>query len=115
LIGEVKQQKSDDANYVSINPADTSLITFKNISNAYYGTFLLRPSGFESNILRNFEIGYRYSQFQTPEAAAWGGPIVMQNAFTIDYWLKWNCVVKLTYVTQTEKPNLYLAQFVYGF
>lgn len=115
IISEWKQQKVDKADYISIDPADTNLITFDNTSKALYGCFLIRPSSSENNFVRNLEVGYRYSQYETPEKAAWGGAKRTQSAFTIDYWLKWNSVLKLTLVQQKDTPDLFLAQLVYGF
>ena len=33
----------------------------------------------------------------------------------LDYWLKWNCLVKFCYVKQKDNPSEFNAQFVFGF
>ena len=104
----------DDAN----NPGSTMQVgmpAFQNNANAWYGTISLRPSGVNNAVLRNFEVAYRYSQFSRPNDAPWGGKTLMRSTVAIDYWLKWNCVAKLCYETQTDTPNRIYAQMVYGF
>jgi hypothetical protein len=34
---------------------------------------------------------------------------------SLDYWLHWNSLVKLTYQTEKDEPNLFIAQVVFGF
>jgi hypothetical protein len=61
---------------------------------------------------RNIELAARYSEFKRP--APWGGD-TNQFALSLDYWLKWNTVLKLTYQKQKDTDNAFYAQLVFGF
>ncbi|HEX5003183.1 MAG TPA: hypothetical protein VFW78_11875 [Bacteroidia bacterium] len=114
LIGEYKSQKVDNAYYPV--PDDTTFYTFDNNSSAAYGSVSIRPTASKNKLLRNFELCYRYSEFDRPKEAPWGGDKVLtQSAVALDYWLRWNCLVKLTWNKNSDSDNLYVAQFVYGF
>ncbi len=115
LMGEWKQQTVDKADYILLDSIGPVTYTFDNTANAMYGAFLIRPTGSGSSIVRNVEVGYRYAQYETPDDAPWGGGTRTQSAFTLDYWLKWNSVLKLTYVQQKDVPDMFMAQLVYGF
>ncbi len=109
VIGEWKHQKVDDAIYY-----DTSgtAYTFKNSPTAYYIAATIRPSHLKNIFIRNLELAARYSEFMRPDL--WGGN-TNQFALSLDYWLKWNTVLKLTYQTQKETDNAFYAQLVFGF
>jgi len=114
VLGEYKSQKVDNANYPV--PEDTTFYTFDNNSSAAYGSLSIRPTGSKNKTLRNFELCFRYSQFDRPKEAPWGGEkLLTQTAVALDYWLRWNCLVKLTWNKNSDSDNLYVAQFVYGF
>jgi hypothetical protein len=81
-----------------------------------YGTFSIRPSGSESNFVRNLELAIRYSTFDRPKEAQWGSEKQLtQTAVAIDYWLRWNSLIKFTYGKNSDSANLYVVQLVYGF
>ncbi len=111
VMGEWKHQKASDAFYYR---ADSSTYTFKNSPTAYYIAATLRPSHVANEFIRNIELGGRYSKFIRSADAAWGGD-TDQFALSLDYWLKWNTVVKLTWQHEKNLDNALYAQVVFGF
>ncbi len=111
IIAEWKHQKVDNAVYYK---ADSTTYTFKNSPSAYYIAATIRPSHLHNNFFRNLELAGRYSEFTRPDEAPWGGK-TNQFAMSLDYWLKWNTVLKLTYQTQKNTDNAFYAQLVFGF
>jgi hypothetical protein len=111
VIGEWKHQKVDKAIYYK---EDSSTYTFNNSPTAYYIAATMRPSHLTNAFLRNVEVAVRYSEFKRPADAPWGGD-TNQFAFSLDYWLKWNTVLKLTYQTEKNTDNAFYAQIVFGF
>lgn len=111
VIAEWKHQNTDQATYYK---ADSSTYTFKNTPTAYYVAATIRPAHLK-NIIRNFELAARYSKFMRPADAPWGGGDTDQFALSLDYWLKWNTVIKLTYQQEKNSDNAFYAQLVFGF
>ncbi|MEP6616150.1 MAG: hypothetical protein ABJA57_06200 [Ginsengibacter sp.] len=109
IIGEWKHQKVDNAVYYK---ADSTTFTFNNSPTAYYVAGSIRPAYLKNVILRNIELAARYSEFKRPEH--WGGD-TNQFAFSLDYWLKWNTVIKFTYQTEKNIDNAFYGQIVFGF
>jgi hypothetical protein len=70
--------------------------TFSNVSSAAFGQVSIRPTGVDDNFLKNLEIAYRYSSYNTPANSTWGANS-HQNDFGLDYWLNWRTVLKFTY------------------
>lgn len=112
LLGEWKYQKVDKATYFDAN---NDPYTFDNSPSAYYIAGVFRPVHVHSPFVHNLELAARYSQFKTPTGAPWGGGDKDQFALSLDYWLKWNSVVKLTYQHQKEEANAFYGQVVFGF
>lgn len=112
VIGEMKHQNVGNQTYTK---EDQSQYTFNNVSTAYYGCVAIRPSLSDDKFLRNLELAGRYSYFKRPADAPWGGANISEFETALDYWLKWNCVVKLSYMKQKEMGDEYFAQFVFGF
>lgn len=112
FIGEFKYQKVDNAEYAK---ADETPFTFDNVSTAYYACGSIRPSLADNKVVRNFELAGRYSFFNRPAGAPWGGDNVSQFEMALDYWLHWNSVVKLCYFKRRENPAAFDAQVVFGF
>ena len=112
VIAEWKHQKVDNAVYFA---ADSSTYTFKNTPTAYYIAGTIRPSHLENMFLRNLEIAARYSEFKRPAGAPWGGSNTHQFALSLDYWLKWNTVLKMTYQKEKDADNAFVAMLVFGF
>jgi hypothetical protein len=134
LTGEYKYQKGGNATYIT--EADSAgyayRYSYNNVSHAYYITASLRPSQVANNVLRNFEIAARFSQFFRPKGAVWAGAEyeggvlatpatnLMKIEASLDYWLKWNCLAKLTYEyvkgdNTLYRPHAFYAQLVFGF
>ena len=88
---------------------------FNNKATAYYTCLAIRPSLADDRFVRNLELAGRYSSFNRPNGAPWGGDNISQFELALDYWLKWNCVVKLSLIKQKNNPEEYFAQFVFGF
>jgi hypothetical protein len=112
FIGEFKHQKVSNAIYKDANGDD---FTFKDAPTSYYACATLRPSLVDDKFLRNLEIAGRYSYFNRPSGAPWGGSDVDKVELALDYWLKWNCLVKFCYVKEKSVPSVFNAQFVFGF
>lgn len=114
LMGEWKKLDAGNAAYQDFVNG-TGTYTFNNSSTAYYGQLSIRPSGASSEFINKLELAGRYSEFNTPTDALWGGGLKKQTAVGLDYWLGWNKVLKLSYVSQTDEPDMLTAQLVYGF
>ncbi len=112
LLGEFKNQNTDEINLASDSGG---FYAFKNYSSCFYVGASFRPDLLKNKCLRNFEIAGRYSQFNPPVDAPWGGPQRTQTSISIDYWLHWNTLVKFCYQMQTDTPNQFIAQAVFGF
>jgi len=86
---------------------DTTTYIFKNNnSSAYYAQLSYRPTMLRSRFFKRLEIAARYGSITLPDQAQgkWIMPQTTspaksrtQWAFTLDYWLKWNVVIKLSY------------------
>ncbi len=112
FIGELKHQKVDKATYK--NAADEDF-TFTDAPTSYYACATIRPSLADNKFLKNLELAGRYSFFNRPNDAPWGGSNVTQVEMALDYWLKWNCLAKFCYLKQKDNPSVFNAQFVFGF
>jgi hypothetical protein len=112
IVGEWKHQKVSNAIYFK---ADGSPFTFTNSPSAYYITGSLRPAHVHSTIIHNLELAARYSSFKRPTDAPWGGSDTHQFSLSLDYWLKWNSLLKLTYQNQKDEPTAFYGQVVFGF
>jgi len=115
LLGEWKKLDAGDAFYENFEGENGGEYTFKNSSTAFYVQASVRPTGASSNLVNNLEFAGRYSEFNTPKEAVWGGGLRKQAAFSVNYWLGWNRVFKLSYQNQTNIHNALIAQLVYGF
>lgn len=114
ILGEWKSLNAGDA-YFQDFESGSGNYTFKNKSTAYYVQASIRPSGATSDFVNNLEFAGRYSEFDTPKEALWGGGLKKQTAFSLNYWLGWNRVFKVSYQMQDNQPNSLIAQLVYGF
>jgi hypothetical protein len=112
LMAEWKYQKVDNATYYDAN---NNPYTFDNSPSTYYVAGTFRPVHAHNIFVHNLELAARYSNFKTPAEAPWGGSEKDQFAISLDYWLKWNSLVKLTYQTQTNEVNTFYGQVVFGF
>ncbi len=112
LIAEWKHQNVDNAIYYKANG---TAYTFDNSPSAYYVTGAVRPAHVHSVFLHNLELAARYSQFKRPVDAPWGGGDTHQFAVSLDYWLKWNSLVKFTYQSQLNEATAFYMQVVFGF
>ena len=112
LIGEWKMQ---DEKYPAVDPT----ASYKSSSSTYYGTISIRPSVLENKFLRNLELAYRYSQFDLTKVKLDNEPAGLNKpdrmAVALDYWFKWNCVLKVMWQKEKDFTNQYLVQVVYGF
>jgi len=114
ITAEYKTQDADKFNYSTVGD-NLAVPDFDNSSNAYYASASIRPAGTDNSFLRNLELAYRYSKFTTPKDAPWGRDPVACTDIALDYWLKWNCVVKVAYQMQDFTPNRIFVQMYYGF
>ena len=115
ILAEWKSMQVETRDYL-----DTAGVpyTFDNTSTAFYVQPSIRPSQAESEFFRNLELVARYSEFNTPNAANWGGGKYKQSAFGLNYWYRWNGVLKFTWQKQflnDSSSNSFVAQLVYGF
>jgi len=111
LIAEWKHQKVDKATYLN----GSTPYSFENNPSAYYIAGTIRPVHVNNDFAHNLELAARFSEFKRPTEALWGGDNTHQFAISLDYWLKWNSLIKLTYQTQKDEPKEFLAQVVFGF
>ena len=113
ILGEWKSLYAGDIYYEDqFNPGVT--YTFENKSTAYYALFSIRPSQSANGFIHDFELAARYSEFNTPMGAIWGGGIKKQTAIGLNYWYRWNGAMKFTYQKQDGQDS-FVAQLVYGF
>jgi len=112
IIGEWKYQKVDNVTYYDAN---NNPYTFDNSPSAYYVAATLRPVHVHNLFVHNLELAARYSEFKRPVGAPWGGGDLHQFAASLDYWFKWNSLVKLTYQDQKDQPKAFYGQVVLGF
>jgi len=116
IVGEYKmlnvgQQSYDDGTGTG------AMFTFTNKSTAYYIQGSIRPTEASSEFIKNLELAARYSEFNTPQGAQWfadGQHVRNQTAIGINYWYRWNGVLKMSYQKQNGVDGFY-AQMVYGF
>lgn len=112
FIGELKYQKVDNATYTK---DDETQYTFNNKATAYYACASIRPSLADNKFVRSLELAGRYSFYNRPSDAPWGGNNIKQFEIALDYWLHWNSVLKFCYLKQKDNPSVFDAQIVYGF
>ena len=89
-----------------VNPGDsTQTYTFNNKTTSAYAQISARPILSKNNIIKNFELAFRYANFTTPTNSLFG-----QNANQIDigleYWVNWRSVLKLTHETLTSNSRI---------
>jgi hypothetical protein len=112
FIAELKHQKVDNTIY---KPTDSTELTFNNAPTSYYVCGTIRPAHADNKFVSNLELAGRYSYFNRPVGAPWGGSNDDKFELALDYWLKWNCLAKFCYVKQKENSSVFNAQFVFGF
>jgi hypothetical protein len=95
------------------NPLAT--YSFDNVSSAYYVEGSFRATQSERPVIRDLELAARYSRFEPPADAPWGGDPVNRTEVGLDYWLKWNVVAKTAYVWDSGARDAFEAQLVFGF
>jgi hypothetical protein len=115
LMGEYKGANVDKASYPVYGDTMSATYSFNNSSSAYYVQATLRPSKSENAFFKNLELSARYSEFAPAKDALWGGNKISQRTLGLDYWLSWDCVLKLTFQNQSDFGNSYQAQLVYRF
>lgn len=113
LTGEYKGANVNKVDYLA--EGDSTTYTFDNTSNAYYVQASIRPSGAKNKILNKLEIAARYSEYNPAKDAFWGGSKITQRTIGINFWLAWDCVLKLSYQTQSNDITKYLGQLVFRF
>ncbi len=114
VIGEYKMLNVGRQAY---DDGTGTAFTFDNKSTAYYIQGSIRPAEVTSEFLRYLEFAVRYSEFNTPQGALWfadGKHVRTQTAIGINYWYRWNGVLKMSYQKQDGVEGFY-AQLVYGF
>ncbi|MFY9151037.1 MAG: hypothetical protein WAO52_03415, partial [Prolixibacteraceae bacterium] len=95
IKGQLNNVAVDKANYT--DESGTSY-TFDNNTKAYYLQLALRPAFVQSKFIRNLEFAGRYSALNNPEGAIWSGN-QKQIGFGVNYWLNWNSVLKIDYLS----------------
>lgn len=89
-----------------VNPNDsTQNYSFDNKTNSSYTQLSLRPSFSKNEILKNFELAFRYANYTTPENSLFGNKSNQFNA-GICYWVNWRSVLKLTHETLSETSTI---------
>jgi hypothetical protein len=115
LLCEYKAVQAGNAYYR--NPFDSSLYTFNNASNAWYGQVSIRPTDAENEFMSNLEFVFRYSEFDMPDGSKWetGDHHLWQAAGGINYFITWDTIIKLMYQRQSNTGEMFSAQIVYRF
>ena len=116
VLGEYKMQNIGKQLYDDGTGTNTTF-TFDNNSSAYYAQGSIRPIEVENEFFHNLEFAVRYSEFNTPVGSQWYGDgkhIRTQTAIGLNYWYRWNGVLKLSYQKKDGLDGFY-AQLVYGF
>ncbi|MBI3509175.1 MAG: hypothetical protein HY064_00825 [Bacteroidetes bacterium] len=106
-----------------------------NNSHAYYASFNYRGAMMKNKYLKRIEVGVRYGSVTYPDKAYgnWIMPTTSsaaksrtQLAYVVDYWLKWNAVIKIAYeqnyiakdpvkgTTPATPPGTLVIQFAMG-
>jgi hypothetical protein len=113
-------QNIDDVNYPA---SDTSTYTFDNKATAWFAQLSYRPSQIGNKVIRRFELAGRYCSLDNPKGSMWSTDKT-QFGITLDYWIKWNAVVKIGYEQDVNHPDVgddvktatrYLFQLAMGF
>ncbi len=112
IIGEWKHQKVDNTTYYDGN---NNPYTFDNSPSAFYVAGTFRPVHVKNTFIHNLELAARYSEFKTPDGAPWSVGDTHQFAISLDYWLKWNSLVKFTFRNQKNESDVFYAQVIFGF
>jgi len=122
LMGAVTGLDVGNFNYVDFSSPQDSLdnqpgtYTFDNSSNAFYTQIALRPSGANNHFVSNLEFAGRYSFFDRPEKALWGGENINQLTFGINYYFSWSNILKFTYnIEDNGTADQFLAQLIFRF
>lgn len=118
----VKSQLSynyiDRTEYDFVEDSLSKHYSFENEAIAWFTQLSYRPTQAMNKVLRKFEPSVRYSSFDKPEGSKWGKDQT-QWAVTLDYWIAWNVVVKLSYEQDMIKNNTtqsrYLVEMAMGF
>lgn len=95
-VDDATFQETDTTNYIFAN----------NNSSAYYAQFSYRPTMLKNKIANKCELAVRYGSMTLPDQAQ--GKWIMagtasatksktQWAVSLDFWLKWNAVIKFAY------------------
>ncbi|MEI7675307.1 MAG: hypothetical protein WCJ03_00890 [Bacteroidales bacterium] len=128
LQGEYKTQDISDAGTTLLVANDpTSAVSLDTKKSAYYVSATIRPSLVQNKILRNIDFALRFSGYNLPSGVMWDGTAnnavamesvkLRQTEYSVNYWLKYNTVVKFTYVTRnaSDYNPTFMCQFVMGF
>ena len=109
VTGEWKNQ---DEKY----PALSGESGFTNTSSAWYGVVALRPALVSNSFLRDLELAVRYSQFDLTDNQPEAGPKLSRFDIGLNYWMKWDAVLKLAYMKEKDADNgEFVANLVWGF
>ncbi len=102
IKGQYNLTNVDDATYFEPEP-DGSLTpyTFENSSNAYFGQISYRPTMSGNDVLKRFEVAFRYSAFNAPEGAEWEQEST-QWAVALNYYMNWRTLFKLSYQSTNQ-------------
>jgi hypothetical protein len=94
----------DRQNYVNPNDS-TNTYSYNNHSTSGFAFISLRPSYVSNNVLKNFEVAFRYASNITPAGSDWGAKAT-QVTEGIAYWLSWRTVLKITHETQNNTSTV---------
>ena len=92
----------NDQTYKTAEDSTAVSYTFTNHSTSGYGQISIRPIESQSNFLKRVELAYRYGNYITPSNSLWGSNST-QVDYSINYWINWRTVVRLTYEILDQK------------
>jgi hypothetical protein len=70
--------------------------TFDNSADAFFAQMSYRPSMAGNDIVKRFEVAYRYSSFNAPEGSEWEQQS-KQWSVALNYYMNWRTLFKLSY------------------
>jgi hypothetical protein len=81
-----------------IKPTDSTGYTFDNKTHSVFAQISIRPVSVDNKLLKNLELAFRYTNYQSPGNSLWGQNYHEED-IGLDYWLTWRTVLKFTYST----------------
>ena len=97
LLGEYNSTTVSNFNYSNVDALKYNPSFYNYLSGWYIGA-TIKASGANSALLRNLELGGRFSAYTPPKNAPWGSPSTLnQTTICLTYWLTWKTPVNFAW------------------